>query len=87
MDLSYVESKRPRFSINKRLQKCHRCQKLGHYAHECSAPRPAPKGTERNFGPYAKKGNGRGSDVVAKSQQRSRPPKKRSGSVGAQRPY
>ena len=75
MDLSYVESERPRFSNNKRSQKCHRCQKLGHYAHECSAPRPAPKGTERNFGPYAKKGNGRGSDVVAKSQQRGGPPK------------
>ena len=45
-----------------------------------------PRGTDRNYGPNAKKGNGRGSDAVAKSQQRGGPPKKRSGSVGAQRP-
>ena len=31
MDLSYVESERPRSSYNKRLQKCNRCQKLGHH--------------------------------------------------------
>ena len=75
MDLSYIENEKPRFSNNKRLQKCNRCQKLGHYAHECSAPRPVPRGTDRNYGPHAKKGNGRGSDVVAKSQQRGGPPK------------
>ena len=32
MDLCYVKSERPRSSNNKRLQKCNRCQKLGHYA-------------------------------------------------------
>ena len=62
MDLSYVEMS------NKQTQKCHRRQKLGHYAHECSAPRPVLRGTECNYGPNPKKGNGRGSDVVAKSQ-------------------
>ena len=44
MDLSYIESEKPRFSNNKRLQKCNRCQKLGHYAHECSAPTTSTKG-------------------------------------------
>ena len=51
MDLCYVESKRPRSSNNKRLQKCNRCQKLGHYAYECSASRPVPNSTERNDRP------------------------------------
>ena len=55
MDLSYIESEKPRYSNNKRLQKCNRCQKLGHYAHECSAPRPVPRDTERNYGPNVKK--------------------------------
>ena len=45
MDLCYVESERPRSSNNKRLQKCNRCQKLGHYAYECSAPHPVPNNT------------------------------------------
>ena len=75
MDLSYIENEKPRYSNNKRSQKCNRCQKLGHYAHECSAPRPVPRGTDRNYGPNSKKGNGRGSDVVTKSQQRGGPPK------------
>ena len=70
MDLSYIESEKPRFTNNKRSQKCNRCQKLGHYAHECSAPRPVPRGTDRNFRPNAKKANCRGSDVVARTQQR-----------------
>ena len=39
MDLYYVESERPRSSNNKRLQRCNRYQKLGHYSYECSAPR------------------------------------------------
>ena len=75
MDLSYIESKKLRFSNNKRLQKCNRCQKLGHYAHECSARRPEPRGIKRKFGPNTKKGNGRGSDSVAKTQQRGGPQK------------
>ena len=75
MDLSYIEGERPRPSSHKRLQKCNRCQKLGHYAYECSAPRPVPSSTERNDRPTAKKGNGRGSNAVAKSQPRNGPSK------------
>ena len=75
MDICYVESERPRSSSNKRLQRCNRCQKLGHYAHECSAPRPVPRSTERSGRPFTKRGNGRGSDAVAKSQQRGGPSK------------
>ena len=71
MDLCRVESEKPRFPNNKRSQRCNRCQKLGHYAYECSAPRPASKNAERSDRPFAKKGNGRGSDAVAKPQQRS----------------
>ena len=73
MDICYVESDRPRFSNNKRLQKCNRCQKLGHYAYECSAPRPVPNSTERNDWPFAKKDNARRSNAVAKPRQRSGP--------------
>ena len=40
MDLCSVESERHRSSSSKRLQKCNRFQKLGHYAYECSASRP-----------------------------------------------
>ena len=75
MDLCYVESERPRSTSNKRLQRCNRCQKLGHYAYECSAPRPVPNSTERNGRPFARKGNGRGSSAVAKPQQRDGPSK------------
>ena len=86
MDLCYVESERPRSSNNKRLQKCNRCQKLGHYAYECGFPRQVPNSTERNGRPFAKKGNGRGSSDVAKPQQRNGPSKKWTGSVGAELP-
>ena len=68
-DLCSVESERPRSSSSKRLQKCNRCQKLGHYAYECSASRPVSRNTKRSDRPSAKKGNGRGSDAVAKSQR------------------
>ena len=75
MDLCYVESERPRSTSYKRSQKCHRCQKLGHYSYECSAPRAVPRGTERSERPLAKKANGRGSNAAAKQQQRSGPSK------------
>ena len=68
-------SKRPRSSDNKRLQKCNRFQKLGHYAYEYSTPRPVPNSTERNDRPFDKKGNRRRSNAVAKPQQRSGPSK------------
>ena len=75
MDLCFVESERPRSTSYKRLQKCHRCQKLGHYSYECSAPRAVPRGTEKSERPLAKKANGRGSNAAAKQQQRSGPSK------------
>ncbi|CAI5711096.1 unnamed protein product [Peronospora effusa] len=59
MDLSYVESERPRSPGYKRLQKCNRCQKLGHYAYECSAPRPVSRNTGSDDRPSAKKGQRR----------------------------
>ena len=75
MNLCSVESERPRSSSSKRLQKCNRCQKLGHYAYECSASRPVSCNSKQSNRPSAKKGNGRGSDAVAKSQQRGGPSK------------
>ena len=75
MDLCYVESETPRSSNNKQLQKCNRCQKLRHYAYECSAPRPLPNNTERNDRLFTKKGPGRRSNAVARPQQRSGPSK------------
>ena len=71
--LSYVESERPRSPGYKRAQKCNRCQKMGHYAYECSAPRPVSRNTGSDDRPSAKKGQIRGSHVAAKSQQRGGP--------------
>ena len=48
MDRCSVESERPRSSSSKRLQKCNRCQNLGHYAYECSDLRPVSRNTERS---------------------------------------
>ena len=59
MDTCYVESERPRSSNNKPLQKCNRCQKLEHYAYECSSPRTVPNCTDQNDRLFAKNGNGR----------------------------
>uniref|UniRef100_A0AAV1V000 CCHC-type domain-containing protein n=1 Tax=Peronospora matthiolae TaxID=2874970 RepID=A0AAV1V000_9STRA len=38
MELCYVESEKARSTGYKKLQRCNRCQKTGHYAYECSAP-------------------------------------------------
>ena len=46
MNLCSVESERRRPSSSKQLQKCNRCQKLGHYAYECSASRVMSRNTE-----------------------------------------
>ena len=75
MDLCYVESEKPRSSNYKRLQKCNRCQKTGHYAYECSAARPVARSTERGDRTPTKKGGGRGSDAGSKSKQRGGPSK------------
>uniref|UniRef100_A0AAV1U001 CCHC-type domain-containing protein n=1 Tax=Peronospora matthiolae TaxID=2874970 RepID=A0AAV1U001_9STRA len=37
MELCYVESEKARSTGYKKLQRCNRCQKTGHYAYECSA--------------------------------------------------
>uniref|UniRef100_A0AAV1UIL9 CCHC-type domain-containing protein n=1 Tax=Peronospora matthiolae TaxID=2874970 RepID=A0AAV1UIL9_9STRA len=86
MELCYVESEKARSTDYKKLQKCNRCQKTGHYAYECSAPRPVSRDTGRNDRPPMKKGQGRGSAVGAKTQQRDGPSNKRTGSVGAEHP-
>ena len=82
MDLCSVKSERPRSSSSKQLQKCNHCQKLGHYAYESSASHPVSRNTETSDRPSAEKGNGRGSDAVAKSQQRGGPSKNGRGQCG-----
>uniref|UniRef100_A0AAV1TWJ0 CCHC-type domain-containing protein n=1 Tax=Peronospora matthiolae TaxID=2874970 RepID=A0AAV1TWJ0_9STRA len=75
MELWYVESEKARSTDYKKLQKCNRCQKTGHYAYECSAPRPVSRNTGRSDRPPMRKGQGRGSAVGAKTQQRDGPSK------------
>uniref|UniRef100_A0AAV1UYQ7 CCHC-type domain-containing protein n=1 Tax=Peronospora matthiolae TaxID=2874970 RepID=A0AAV1UYQ7_9STRA len=75
MELGYVESEKARSTDYKKFQKCNRCQKTGHYAYECSAPRPVSRNTGRSDRPPMRKGQGRGSAVGAKTQQRDGPSK------------
>uniref|UniRef100_A0AAV1TPT1 CCHC-type domain-containing protein n=1 Tax=Peronospora matthiolae TaxID=2874970 RepID=A0AAV1TPT1_9STRA len=75
MELCYVESEKARSTGYKKLQRCNRCQKTGHYAYECSAPRPVSRDTGLNNRPPMRKGKGRGSAVGAKTQQRDGPSK------------
>uniref|UniRef100_A0AAV1TGG1 CCHC-type domain-containing protein n=1 Tax=Peronospora matthiolae TaxID=2874970 RepID=A0AAV1TGG1_9STRA len=75
MELCYVESEKARSTDYKKLHKCNRCQKTGHYAYECSAPRPVSRDTGRSDRPPMRKGQGRGSAVGAKTQQRDGPSK------------
>uniref|UniRef100_A0AAV1U1I4 CCHC-type domain-containing protein n=1 Tax=Peronospora matthiolae TaxID=2874970 RepID=A0AAV1U1I4_9STRA len=75
MELCYVESEKARSTGYKKLQRCNRCQKTGHYAYECSAPRPVSRNTGRSDRPPMRKGQGRGSAVGAKTQQRDGPSK------------
>uniref|UniRef100_A0AAV1TLG7 CCHC-type domain-containing protein n=1 Tax=Peronospora matthiolae TaxID=2874970 RepID=A0AAV1TLG7_9STRA len=75
MELCYVESEKARSTGYKKLQRCNRCQKTGHYAYECSAPRPVSRDTGRSDRPPMRKGQGRGSAVGAKTQQRDGPSK------------
>jgi hypothetical protein len=72
MDLSYVESDQ-RSRGNKGSQKCNRCQKNGHYAYECNAPRPVPHSAAREDRPVGKKGQGKRSYVATKSQRDEQP--------------
>ena len=41
MDLSFAETKS--FRGKKDGIRCHRCQHMGHFAHECMAPKPVPR--------------------------------------------
>uniref|UniRef100_A0AAV1V909 CCHC-type domain-containing protein n=1 Tax=Peronospora matthiolae TaxID=2874970 RepID=A0AAV1V909_9STRA len=65
MELCYVESEKALSTDYKKLQKCNRCQKTGHYAYECSAPHPVSRNTGRSDRPPTRKGQGRGSAVGA----------------------
>ena len=70
MDLCYAERESFLFTNYKKLQRCNRCQKTGHYAYECSAPNAVPRTAGNSNSQAAKKGPRRGSDVVAKTQYR-----------------
>lgn len=55
MDLSYVNDGSTRRPQKKGQTKCHRCQKLGHFAYECVAPKPVTrKGTNASGPSFAK---------------------------------
>ena len=77
MELCRVESEKPRSpSSHKRTARCHRCQKIGHYAYECSVPSNAPRPkTGRDDRRWPNKGPRRGSDNVAKQRQQVGPSK------------
>uniref|UniRef100_A0AAV1URB2 Retrotransposon gag domain-containing protein n=1 Tax=Peronospora matthiolae TaxID=2874970 RepID=A0AAV1URB2_9STRA len=84
MDLCNIESKNNRSLSHKRTARCHRYQKIGHYAHECSVPSTAtrPK-TGRDDHRRPRKCPRRVSDhVVSRAKRKDR--KKRSGSVGVE---
>ena len=77
MELCRVESEQPRSpSSHKRSARCHRCQKIGHYAYEWSVPSNAPRPkTGRDDRRWPNKGPRRGSDNVARSRQEVGPSK------------
>ena len=75
MDLCHTESESSRVTDYKKSQKCYNCQKTGHYAYECSAPGVVPRTTGNSNRQAARRGPRRGSDVVAKPQQRNGQPK------------
>ena len=75
MDLCNARSESSRVNNYKKLQKCNRCQKTGHYAYECSAPNAVPRTAGNSNLQVAKRGPRCGSDVVAKTQQRNGQPK------------
>ena len=62
MDLCYVSasanaSSSNKSRVDKRTARCHRCQKIGHFAVECRAAQPAPQSGANNSRPY---GSGQG---------------------------
>lgn len=70
MDLSAASGETHR--SDRRTQQCNRCKKVGHFAYECLAPRPASRGSETRD-----KRNGRSSSGArsrpAHGQERGRP--------------
>ena len=75
IDHCNARSKSSRVNNYKKLQKCNRCQKTGHYAYECSVPSAVPRTIGNSNCQAAKRGPRRDSDVVAKPQQRNGQPK------------
>uniref|UniRef100_A0AAV1UWE5 Retrotransposon gag domain-containing protein n=1 Tax=Peronospora matthiolae TaxID=2874970 RepID=A0AAV1UWE5_9STRA len=76
MDLCYIESKNPRSLSHKRMARFHRCQKIGHYAHECSVPSIATSTkTARYDHRWPRKGPRRKYYHVAKPRQQVGPSK------------
>ena len=73
MDLCNVEGEKSRPVNDKRLLICRRSHKLKHYASEFSITRSEPRGTECSNRPPARRTELRGSDAVAKPQQRDGP--------------
>ena len=71
--LCHVEGGNPRPASDKRLVRCHRCHKMRQCEYECSIPRSDPRGNERTDPTPARRTGGRGSEAVAKPQQRGGP--------------
>ena len=71
MDFCHVEIKKHRPVNDKRMVRCHRCYKLGHYAYECSVPCSGPRGAERSKRLPVRITGGRGSDAGATPQHRN----------------
>uniref|UniRef100_A0AAV1TJ08 Retrotransposon gag domain-containing protein n=1 Tax=Peronospora matthiolae TaxID=2874970 RepID=A0AAV1TJ08_9STRA len=66
MDLCYIESENSRSLSHKRTARCHCCQKIGHYAHDCSVPSTASRRkTGRDDRLWPRKGPRCGSDVLS----------------------
>uniref|UniRef100_A0AAV1V4Z4 Retrotransposon gag domain-containing protein n=1 Tax=Peronospora matthiolae TaxID=2874970 RepID=A0AAV1V4Z4_9STRA len=63
MDICYIESEHSRSLSHKRTARCHRCQKIKHYAHECIVPSTTSRAKiGRDDHRWPRKGPRRGSD-------------------------
>ena len=68
MKLCYAKGESSHVTKYKKLQRCNRCQKTGHYAYKCSALNAVPRNAENSNRRAAKRGPRRKSDAVAKTQ-------------------
>ena len=68
MGLCYAEGENYRVTNYKKLQRCNRFQKTGHYAYEYSSLNAVPRTAGNCNLQDAKNGTRRGSDAVAKTQ-------------------